>query len=1272
MIYIFNKKRLKKYTAILTSLVILLVNYNLSFGKIVFAEEDSENWVVTDDNGKRVNGDTIFWNGTHSSGSDNMPRYRTLYYYMSRVPYDTKSKFTLGNNAKIDKKKLYVQVDKVSDVNGIKVRSYSISREEFMNAAIELGISAEDFIDGKEVVYLNPVYERYVDEKVLVTPVFGLQEMLDLGWSSTTNALLPDLYNVKYTLTAQNIYNVKVSIVDGENNILEGAKNKDGVIIDNPLYSGKLIAYQSFSYKLPTANTILKLGTSTYSYNHYEYEYTQRSPKKTIKNTNQNTSTTVSFNKAPDALPGSTLTIKLVYEPAQVKYNYKIQAVDETNKFLKDIVKGPIATESGKTVEYKNTADITVNNTLYKYNFKWFLTYTNLEGKTITEPVKSGTISKKMPAAKEGTTAVFSMIYTTKPVTPEVPTSEIPEIEVPESDSVSLDFTTVVTTGNLKADVRGTERFIAKQGVPTTESLYGDVTAMEYLLGYSFVKRVGIEYYEVEVSKDYILEWNTATPDSAGGSKKVTETVTVRQTITVPRAYGYWEIENLECYQIDNAIINNYALPGGSITIYPNYTYYNPPTVGVYHSEDKKYHIIPPDEVENGIKLEAVTITADQGQETRKPAVPMESFSEEAKIAALVLTGKAKVKSDSLTFNGRTVISSEVRETEAPDINLTAIPQCEASTHDNALYKPGNIIEATKLNGTYPTTGTITYTVLAKVKSHKPDRPQYNIDGLDKVVIHTPVVCIPTIAADNDKFVQLINPTKGCVQLVLDPEPTLSDFTVHISNIGFHTGKQGYFTRDFSKSLRDPINSYIASENGLLRNQVKFPFDVYIDSENNNGSTDDDFIKAGTWITIDRSTPRFYLPMTVNEGVYTVNFRSIAVNGTPFLTNTEIYANTQLINYVATDTLNVEVSGRIYGLTIYDITDYPTWENTFRVPNSLDFKKDSNKYPIGTSLVAYNSGRSYTYTIGTNNQYGIDTDRNNKYTFPLVNGSHPQYSNQGILKTGYMFRFSLDTIGNMFSDSCKVSIKPNFYFLDKNGKNRVAVDLYYTESINNKTHYLVKVGSGLDQTNIKNVKIGDLYLGIPKGELKQTATLRGIPYRQFSTKYSPMFHFSEIRLNWAFRTYVNNDYLLKVKSYDSYTDVTANGISQGDILERMQRWYGQYYIPNEVHVVEKGFDVMDYADKHGVDYYENFWLKEGYIIVNFTIETVGENGSRRLSYINATNYKKNDNCSMWLLEGAATSKSSHKGPMFSFFAGDCIIYYSNKKMSDDYGTGAIY
>jgi hypothetical protein len=45
---------------------------------------------------------------------------------------------------------------------------------------------------------------------------------------------------------------------------------------------------------------------------------------------------------------------------------------------------------------------------------------------------------------------------------------------------------------------------------------------------------------------------------------------------------------------------------------------------------------------------------------------------------------------------------------------------------------------------------------------------------------------------------------------------------------------------------------------------------------------------------------------------------------------------------------------------------------------------------------------------------------------------------------------------------------------------------------------------------------------------------------------------------------------------------------------------------------------------------------------------------------------------MWSLEGPVISKTSNKGPNFNFYAGDFIIYYANKRMTDDYHTGAVY
>lgn len=1308
---ILSNKKIYIMTSYILIICLLFTGIsNSSFGD-AFAANETGGWVVTDKYGAEVKDDFISWTATHREGDVNYTRYRTKRYEMSINPYATGLKFKEGTNATIETFPVYVssEPDGVPDANGLIQYRYTISRKTFMEAATSalVGITGGKLHQGAITVYLNPVYEVYIGNSVLDgwNNIFGLQEMLAYpDWSSTTRQLLPALYNESFTIQADT-YNMVVKAIDEEKSELIGAKGTNGSTISWPLNSQKLIVYEEVKYDLPTSYITLDKNGTKYVFDHYYYKYTPRAVgggSLPVKTSGTNSSQSVFMNDAPDAVKDSTMTVYMVYKKQETKYKRKIVAVDKDLKYIKDLT-GEMEVTSGGTVSYTTGVmdEFTYNKVEYHYQHKWYYTYKDMDGKVVREPLGSGTYpgyvyKKPLPMAQENSLATFYMIYDTDiptpptpPITPpaeptpkpEEPTPKpeeptpfpsVPPIQIPAPATERMPFTNIKNTGVLRADVRESERFVATLGVPTTESLYGEVRAKEYLLGYEFRKKVGKKDFVVNVTRDYILEWYSMTPEDEGDPEIQRETVTVSHPVSVPRGYGYWEIINLECFKISNATLYNYALPDGSITMYPNMSYYNPPTASVFHSEDENYHILPPDEVARGIKLDPVTIAAPEGLEKHKPFIPIEQFQAEATYVALTQTGKAKVRSDSLIFNGRTVISNAITEWEAPDINISAIPQCYNDINKNVLYKPNNIIEATKKNGTYATLGNITFTKVTKVNSSKPDNPNYPIDGLNNVVIHTPVVCIPAVVADNDKYVQLINPTQGCVQLVLDPDPNLSDFTVHISNTGFHSGKQGYFTRDFSRSIRDPNISYISLGYGLLKNQVKFPFDVYIDTGVSNDPSDDDFIKASTWITIDRNTPRFYLPMTVHEGVYRADFRTIAVNGEPFLNNTEASANTSLYNYVATDTKLFEVSGRMYGLTIYDITDYPVWEEVFRRPKSMGFKKDSADYPDGTSLPSFSSGRSYTYKIGTNDQYGNDTGRDNKYTLPLVNGSHPKYKNQGILKTGYYVRFMLETTGNMFSDACMVSIKPNFYYVDKDGENRKSVDLYYSESINNKTRYLVRVGSSLDQINLKKHQTGDLYLGIPEVEMKQTAALRGITYNQFIYKYEAMFNFSDIRLHWAFRTYTNNAYLNRVKAYDSYSDVTAAGITDGDVIERMQRWYGQYYLPNEVHVVQKGFDVMDYADKYGVDYDEDFWLTDGYIIVNFTIETVGEDGKRRLSYINYSNYRDKGHCSMWLLEGPVISKTSHKGPAFDFKAGDFIIYYTDKRMSEDYHGGAIY
>lgn len=88
---------------------------------------------------------------------------------------------------------------------------------------------------------------------------------------------------------------------------------------------------------------------------------------------------------------------------------------------------------------------------------------------------------------KEGTRGVE---ITPIPEPSHTPTPEIHSVEVPISESIEEEFTEALATGVIRADNRGSEKFTETMGNPTTESLYGEVTATEYLLGYRLTKKV--------------------------------------------------------------------------------------------------------------------------------------------------------------------------------------------------------------------------------------------------------------------------------------------------------------------------------------------------------------------------------------------------------------------------------------------------------------------------------------------------------------------------------------------------------------------------------------------------------------------------------------------------------------------------------------------------------------------------------------------------------------------------------------------------------------
>ena len=173
MYFFLNERNLLKNTSILLFFCFFASILNLL--PIRNAKAAVNDWVITGENGKKVEGNIITWTGIHSAADENAIRYRTISYYMSRERFELKTKFTNGSNTSIKKQKVNIENLGGYDLDGLKFRNYAMTRKDFIKTATKLGITADDLINGSVTIYLNPVYESYQGEKTRKSNIFGFR-----------------------------------------------------------------------------------------------------------------------------------------------------------------------------------------------------------------------------------------------------------------------------------------------------------------------------------------------------------------------------------------------------------------------------------------------------------------------------------------------------------------------------------------------------------------------------------------------------------------------------------------------------------------------------------------------------------------------------------------------------------------------------------------------------------------------------------------------------------------------------------------------------------------------------------------------------------------------------------------------------------------------------------------------------------------------------------------------------------------------------------------
>ncbi|MED3575074.1 DUF5704 domain-containing protein [Cytobacillus praedii] len=816
------------------------------------------------------------------------------------------------------------------------------------------------------------------------------------------------------------------------------------------------------------------------------------------------------------------------------------------------------------------------------------------------------------------------------PVTPP-PTESCPvDKNVSNSGSMGSNPNNMLAdpNGKIIESAESSQFNVLKYGIPSSEYLKVEGYSEKYLSDYNYQGKNGQVTYRVKVTKDYMLRWQEG---------KEIKYEHVRREEYVPDSYSisYWQIGHLAIYSFQDAIFRNYGLPN-EMVIVPNFQRVS---ASSNHNASIDAHVFPQpcQSVYQGLK------TIEGGQS--KPSAPYPDFSG----AAGVGSRPPQVKNDSVNVDGFTSMSDAMATQHAPTPSPIPIAP-QVKVEQSSLQ-----IDPLKVNKWQtPSSITARYETIHTVNTGSGSREftGNSPTKINTVTVHTPVVMYARASDDKEHDQRTDppdrstppNPDKDRHAFILD-----RPFSVTLPTKGQHLDigmAPGYGNRDYAKYTR--------------QKQVKFPFDVY-------SETKQAFYSKETWINVpvDMETANFFMPVWVPEGQYTIKFRSIAINAPADLPE-EHHANLNMTyrtpneimaNHVAFDTIEVDVVGRLYDFRVTDVLDF-NWGPVFRKMEGL-VEHTGNYYWVGDK--------------------GIDgAPRGNKEPFvlPIRQGSHPEGYKNVAVKTGYQFKFDMKTKGDMWRENDAIRITPSFYFVDKTGQNRRKVDVYY----HNDSKYFVKIGSEQDK-EYREVTLNEPLRNVPESQLLNTSDyyfrhpdrygFRSIVDQSFAPGFDRYF-----QRDFAKRGVETGPYGWQILSWKlrSFIGPLANTVPsnamkpQKDAIASEQMWYGEYSLPADIYIVEEGKNIAGYGLQHRLNKSHPIFLRDGYLIVNFNIESV-QNGKVDQPHLQ---YIFGELSNQWKREGFKYNFVDPYGYTFPIIDGDVIFYHGDQSSTDDFKPGVTH
>lgn len=843
---------------------------------------------------------------------------------------------------------------------------------------------------------------------------------------------------------------------------------------------------------------------------------------------------------------------------------------------------------------------------------------------------------------------------------------------------------------------RSTDDYMASAGIPTTEYLRASVSLPKYLVDIDFNKSTVTIEYEFAYHKAFCAE--SVTTDVYGNTVTVYDGVCSELRPKVKRSAVNYSLYGATVWYPSDATLRNYAFPnshGGKVTFVTDELTWINDSFGLTVGEDSQFLF---KNFKSGGKLDDMVVSNGVETVTSLSGAIAKYRASDYQKDAESRVDPIKATNQQVEFHngegGTTVLLTHTDYTEdvsapedAPEaaiipmdiiyqrgdssIGLYSTKNNNQSLPWGSRQKDTGILQIDKLkkNGTYETDGTARYVtrnrliyqhgIPYKDVANGAEEHSAESNGIcfgvcaNNVRILTPTL-VNAVFSDSSAFDQSIRTDAGYT-LVLDKM-----FTISTSALGRHCGLPGYGFKNYDDYLATMQSS------GMKAVRVSFPFPVIKVSRDEDGGMHYDAVKSGQLITVGLGSTTFYLPTFVEEddllGVFVKAYafnvsEEYQTQRTEYGINANLTSGTEILNsddgwsYVAVKNFPVSVKGRLYGISIIDVGDYPLWEGVFRTE---DQKLTGKEYRSGLS-----DHDGYLRGILSND------------CFPIVAGNHPSKDGVGFMRSGYSVRFRVETVGSMYSADDLVAITPKFYWVDKDGKNRTEVNLYYDVYENGITRSIL-IGSK-DDKKMHTLSFAKGGFGISIDSLERTANILGYQdVHEFTGHESPVFRFSGIQLNQFVRNFTGREHSTSILGQKVLINemVEASGSELGisnDAVDRsVQQWYGMYYLPSGIHVTEysdeevrKYCRVYDYkeTDSEG----NPLWKSDGYLIVNFNIDTVNC-GQYSLTYdadrLNGSNEIHYDagSCDMWDLENSIVAKKSSVGVDFSFEQGDFLVY----------------